>query len=331
MRPGNKYNCVGGDVCRHFMLRTKKISPYAIISTILILLTIPNLKSQDYYSFLSEKPQWNVYLENAMCTSVDTSLLRYYFEGDTIINGTTYQKLILETGDTAGPKKTTAGGIREVGKKVYYIGDDFLGHPKDEEVLLYDFSKEVGDTIFHETTRGYLNFYSEVIAIDSLKIGDNYRKRFKVANHWYYHDPDYWVEGMGSIKNGLLGHITKISTCGYHYWEHVCYKENEEVMYLNQSYSDCYPINVRTSVNTDLRLEKIKIYPNPVSNKLHIDNIPENEDWRIKIVNSLGQSVLENKLNSNNNHIDLSSENGLLIIMLIDSNGQLMKSEKIIN
>ncbi len=302
-----------------------------IISTILILLVIPNLKGQDYYSFVSEKPQWNVYLENSMCqTSVDTSLLRYYFEGDTIINDTTYQKLIIETGDTANPEIRTAGGIREVGKKVYYIGEDCLGHPNYEEVLLYDFSKKVGDTIIHKMTSGCLTFYSEILEIDSIKTGDNYRKRFKVDNHGGYHNPDYWVEGIGSIKNGLLGHITDIPTCGYRYWEHVCYKENEEVKYLNPAYSDCYPINVISSVNTDLRVENIKIYPNPVFNKLHIVNIPDNKDWRVKIINSLGQSVFEDKLNLKNYHIDLSNENGLLIIMLIDSNGQIIKTEKII-
>jgi len=302
-----------------------------IISTILILLAIPNLKSQDYYSFVSEKPQWNVYLENSMCqTSVDTSLLRYYFEGDTTINDTTYHKLVLEKGDTVNPKIRTVGGIREVDKKVYYIGEDQLGHPSYKEILLYDFSKEIGDTIFHDKTSGYLNFYSEILEIDSIKIGDKFRKRFKVDNHWFYHNPDYWVEGIGSIKNGLLGHITDIPTCGYRYWEHVCYQENGETMYLNPSYSDCYPNNIISSINTDLRVENIKIYPNPVLNKLHIKNIPDNEKWSIKIINSLGQPIFENKLNSKNNHIDLSNENGLFIIILMDSNGQIIKSEKII-
>jgi len=302
-----------------------------IISTILILLAIPNLQGQDYNSFLSENPQWNVYLESSMCeTSVDTFLLRYYLEGDTLINDTTYQKLILETGDTANPQKSTAGGIREVGKKVYYIGEDLLGHPKYEEVLLYDFSKNVGDTIIHEMTSGYLTFYSEILEVDSIKIGDSYRKRFKVNNHWFYHRTDYWVEGIGSIKNGLLGHITNIPTCGYSYWEHVCYRENGETMYLNPSYSDCYPSNIISSIKTDLRLENIKIYPNPVLNTLHIENIPDKADWSIKIINSLGQPVFENKLNSKNNHIDLSNENGLFIIMLLDSNGHIIKTEKII-
>ncbi len=104
-------------------------------------------------------------------------------------------------------------------------------------MLLYDFTAQVGDTVHHS---GKAAFRSIILEIDSIQIGGEYRKRYKVDNGWFYHNPDYIVEGIGSIQNGLLGHISDIPLCGTHYWEHVCFSEGGIVKYKNPAYSDCY-------------------------------------------------------------------------------------------
>lgn len=205
------------------------------------------VKSQNYVPFPTENVNWNVYYRGT-CNEmepVDTILLRYALHGDTTINDVVYNKLCLESGDTANPIIQPIGGIREEDRKIYYRGQDILGGSQEEELLLYDFTVQIGDTIKHDS---YGVFHSVVLDVDSIIINGNYRKQFEVKLSGFYHSPDFVVEGIGSIKNGLIGHISDIPTCGSHYWEHVCFKENGIVKYLNPSFDGCFPANLLKDV-----------------------------------------------------------------------------------
>jgi hypothetical protein len=150
--------------------------------------------------------------------------LRYTLGGDTIINSVLFTKLFQETGDTVHPVIEYVGALRGNGKKIYYQGLDYLGseHIAENGILLYDFNGEVNDTIKHIADDP--SFRSIIINIDSVLIGSSYRKRVEINSSTnYHHQTEYWIEGIGSIINGLLGHINAIPTCCYQYWEHVCY------------------------------------------------------------------------------------------------------------
>jgi len=259
----------------------------------------------------------------------DTVLLRYTLHGDTSINQVNYKKLCLESGDTLNPEIEAIGGLREQDKKIYFIGQDFLGNPHYEESLLYDFNKQIGDTVKHDN---YGTFYSIIENIDSIEIDGEYRKRYKVyaSNNYYFPGQEYWIEGIGSIKNGLLGNITMIPTCCYHYWEHVCFRENEQVKYLNPSFSECFPDYLLTSINENIEIFEINIYPNPFSNELHIDNIQPDENINVRIVDNLGRILVHKELTTKNNIINVPEISGLLIVIVIDDNYQILKREKII-
>ena len=219
-----------------------KIQATALV--ILFICSMP-LQGQQYFPFPSENARWNIYLLTTCDNDSppDTFLLRYALHGDTVINDLAYGRLCLEKGDMVDPEIEPVGAIREEDRKIYYIGQGFLGSDLSDEVLLYDFTARVGDTIDH-TENG--PFRSIVLETDSIQIDGEYRKMYTVDHGWLYHNPDYIVEGIGSIKNGLLGHISDIPTCGTHYWEHVCFSENGEVRYRNPAYSDCYAGRVKS-------------------------------------------------------------------------------------
>jgi hypothetical protein len=299
-----------------------------LLST-LILIPFLGLKSQEYVPFPTENINWNVFLTFSCDDNIppDTLLLRYTIHGDTTINEIVYNKLCLESGDTLDPSIEPVGGLREDGKKIYFIGKDFEGYSHDEELLLYDFTKQIGDTIRHDSD-GY--FYSVIEDIDSIMIGSDYRKRYMVDNHWFFHNPDYIVEGIGSILNGLLGHITMIPLCGYHYWEHICFKESGQVMYLNPSYDECFPREFFVSLRENFIVESIKIYPNPFFDKMYIDNLPEGKILSVQIINCLGQPMVKNALTSGINEISIPSKSGFFIALIMDDNGEIYKNEKIL-
>jgi hypothetical protein len=188
----------------------------------LILWIGSGVKAQKYFPFPAGNVNWNVYLLST-CEQdkpPDTFLLRYTIHGDTTIKGIVYKKLCLEHGDTSHPVIEPVGGIRELDKKIYYTGKNYLGMFSGNEYLLYDFNKQIGDTVIRDE---FGNLITVILEIDSIKIGQEYRKRYKVDNQWLYHNPDYIIEGIGNILDGLLGHITFIPTCGIHYWEQMCF------------------------------------------------------------------------------------------------------------
>lgn len=282
------------------------------------------LKCQNYVPFPTENVNWNVYYVGT-CEerTPDTTLLRYTIKGDTTINEIVYHKLCLESGDIINPKSRTIGGIREENKKIYCKGETILSDTYDEW-LLYDFTKQIGDTIKHNP-QGY--FYSVILDIDSILIDGTYRKRYEVDNRWFYHNPDYIVEGIGSIRNGLLGHISDIPTCGTHYWEHVCFKENGVVKYLNPNFNDCFPSNF--VMGADKMETQIKIYPNPVNQNLQIiNNI--NENLSAKIIDINGRSVIEHSLNKTKTILKLDISSGIYNVLITNKIGQIIFTQKII-
>ncbi len=208
------------------------------IISALLLLMYHTVEGQKYFPFPTEEAYWNVYLLTTCDNDSppDTVLLQYTLKGDTTMNNTLYHKLCLVKGDAGKPIYETVGGLREEEKRIYFVGKGFLGSDTGEEFLLYDFTKQKGDTIEHDSNG---SFSSIILEIDSIQIGDQYRKRYKVDNGWFYHNPDHIIEGIGSIKNGLLGHISDIPTCGSHYWEYVCFREKEQILYLNPTFPDC--------------------------------------------------------------------------------------------
>lgn len=135
-----------------------------------------------------------------------------------------------------------------------------------------------------------------------MLIGVDYRKRYLVDHNWYFHNPDYIVEGIGSILNGLLGHITMIPTCldGSFYWEHVCFKD-QNVEYVNPRFGSCYPdrffVGIEKSVLPDTQ---IMLYPNPCGDILNFGfaQPSSGSGFVVRIYNMAGKLVLEKETES---------------------------------
>lgn len=74
--------------------------------------------------------------------------------------------------------------------------------------------------------------------------------------------------------------------------------------------------------NSLMKLESdclIKIYPNPAVNRIYI-HIPEKQNFEMRIINIIGACVLQKKLNSDVNEINISSlTKGIYVIQLIST------------
>ncbi len=134
---------------------------------------------------------------------------------DTTIAGTTYKKLI-EYGFLNPLDSCVLGFIREdtVAEKIYFV--DNLFNP---EVLLYDFSMNVGDSIYIDflSPGGYYdNGYYFVDSIIPVQIPAGQRRAF------YLHNPNnswstslVWIEGVG--HPGYLAYPYSSNSFGFYF------------------------------------------------------------------------------------------------------------------
>ncbi|HNV80700.1 MAG TPA: T9SS type A sorting domain-containing protein [Tenuifilaceae bacterium] len=298
-----------------------------IIAGMLLLVTL-NAKAQDYVPFPTGNVNWNVFYAGT-CEEAppDSILIRYAIHGDTVINDIQYLKLCIEEGDTLNPIIRGIGGLRENDKKIYYLGETIFSLYCEEEFLLYDFTKQIGDTIKHDP-EGL--FFSVILDIDSVLIGDGYRKRYSIDNHWFYHNPDYIIEGIGSVVNGLLGHISDIPTCGTHYWEHVCFRENGIVKYLNPAFDECFPSHLLSGVKPPAYEPTIQLYPNPFKNEIVIVNQHNCSDLFFKLIDINGKTVITSSIKGNKVSVPVNISTGIYNAVLIDGSGKILITQKMV-
>lgn len=288
---------------------------------IITLLTLNAGYSQTnlYHPFPDSAGIWN---EHYATQSFNTYYL-YGIFGDTIINSIEYHKVYRHI-ENLTPQDTIMtvsnsyfiGGIREDSlKRIYFYNYNAVGccGITDSTYLLYDFSKQVGDTIkFDYPQFGYNYQYLIVNSIDSVLVNNQYRKRFNL-------DGDTWIEGIGSTRD-LLSNILGIPTC-FCINEIVCYKFEDITYYLNPIFHDCFPY-LGVNVEDISQPESIFISPNPMVSRAFIYTNKMFTDATLTIFNSIGQAVKQ-ITNISGQSITLNRDNlpsGLYILQLTRDN-----------
>ncbi len=150
-------------------------------------------------------------------------------QGDTLIDGKTYQKL-----KSQYSLNVSYYYLRESGKK-WYIRSLYN---VNSETLLYDFEADLGDTIKAPGSSGYTSYSIIVTKVDSVTLENGARRKRMELGHSYV-----WIEGIGDLRS-FLGPIMPIPTCGIGCISTpsmlVCFKQNGTVMYSDLTYcSDC--------------------------------------------------------------------------------------------
>ena len=168
----------------------------------LLLIAAISVGAQKYVPFPTENAQWNIHYKVSDGIVIESIILSYSLQGDTIINEKSYKKLYLKTGTSDSPIMKLKGAIREENKRIYLIDFAVWGYMSQvkplspgtkncmkqskqyqsygKEYLMYDFNKnQIGDTLYR-----FDYGYGLITAIDSIKIGNSYRKRYKLNDVW---------------------------------------------------------------------------------------------------------------------------------------------------
>lgn len=273
------------------------------------LLLIISISGQNYYPLVQENNEWNtlqvVYPGYGNPWDTIYWAMTYKFTGDTIISEKTYKKVYLSE-EEIPTNWEYEGGIREDEEKVWYF-------PKygNGETIIYDFSLEVGDTITYRPQPFVVD------SINYVEINGENRKHLYLS---YLDLPfnELWIEGIGS-NYGIFSSGNGMTLGGWTWF--LCMSENGELIYMNPNYNSCHLIS--TDIE-EMNNSIIEVYPNPVKDKLKIQNTENIKIESISIIDLKGQKLL--KFEKNRTELDLSGiSTGIYLLKVKYENGELIK------
>jgi len=280
--------------------------------TILLSGLALNTKAQIYYPFVDTNKVWSIYWDYS---AEGLPGLNYTysikFTQDTIIASKTYKKVI-SSNDSSQTTWFNYGYIRETpDKKVYYL----LNNQDTVEKYFFNGNANVGDTML------LYNCTLVVDSIDSVLIGNNFRKRFNLG--W-----ETWIEGIGSLNgfenSGLfycmVGGVRSL----------LCFTENDTLKYMNPDYNFCY--NGTVGIN-EIKKENyyLDIYPNPFSSETTIKTFKNLQNATLTIYSTIGKELKTIK-NISGQTIKLNKDNlpiGLYFIRLTQDN-KIIATDKLV-
>ena len=255
----------------------KKIRLYTLLALLLMAGGV-TMQAQDYIPVVQKGNEWHAFNVGA-----HNSIGNYdiWFTEDTVVDGLKYTKLMAEA-KTLDNNYHFSGLwflLREENEKVWKRQ---LNNP--DEILLYDFTASVGDTL----TIGDFGQRLIIDSIGTVQIGNADRKKFWLRlqsnNPGGYQFTETWVEGIGS-DYGLLWSGYLAIPDGWHCL--LCFHQNGELIWENPEYSDCTFDGVINEVeeNDDAG---ITVYPNPARDRIVIEG---EEVCSVQVYNALGQMV----------------------------------------
>src|SRR6056297_256665 len=256
----------------------QSIKKQILVPIVFIVLATIQLQAQGEYEYTPFPDSNAIWSEVCRAPVSENYELDYHvlalFNEDTVINSIEYHKLFRIYDTVLNREKAEyIGGIREDSLKRIFINikveNETIpwwyppgGTNENEEILLYDFSLQEGDTL-----RGG-NFmlsdeYLVVEDVDTLEINGEFRRKLHFQYPW-----QKWIEGIGNV-NGLLFVSGDIPNNGVKNTL-ICFRKQGILEYSNPEYESCYP-GPLVGINELSSKSGVEIYPNPAGELLHFN------------------------------------------------------------
>jgi hypothetical protein len=276
--------------------------------------------SQNYFPFPKDSSFWSQREYYNDGTGIIENIHTINFEGDSLINGYSYNKLY--SSGTENIYNQFGGLISStpVNRHLYtLLREDSSKHifeySSGQEQLIYDFNLELNDTLDYTAYRYILAEGTYVSVVDSILIGTEYHKRFHLSVVNLATDYIALIEGVGS-SFGLLN-FTGPSFEQYKVLN--CFRNADGEIIFDSSY--CSYVSVP---KIDFS-EFISIFPNPSSQSIFVETkgiIIE----KISVLDIYGnQQNYTNEFN-NGNQIYISDLNsGIYFLEIKTDSGKLIK------
>lgn len=235
---------------------------------------------QEYIKMIDRSSLYNYY--RIFCSPYPNHNICYKFGNDTTIMSLNCTEVLFSFDSVSWNSAETYLHEDTVNQQVFLLANDTIG-------LIYDFSADLGDTVFVYNPKCAQNTVPLVVkSVDSIYIDGKYHKTLKF-------DLYFWIEGVGDIKMGLLQ--TGNETVGGPVESLVCYYKNDNLVYINPEYGYCF-------FTTDVENYSNDIFECYFSNsQLHYKS--KNQVTSLTIYNELGQVVFKTIINNDNGYITI--------------------------
>ncbi|MDO8999090.1 MAG: T9SS type A sorting domain-containing protein [Bacteroidota bacterium] len=235
-------------------------------------------------------------------------------------------------------------------KKVYFVPTWSLvpNFTPTDANLIFDSNKTIGDIMSvysggdPSTTIG-LNY--QITLIDSVLLGTKYHKRFTgTTTFWQNYSPTnaYFIEGVGasggvfnsyfnifSYKSSKVGCFSNDNYTKYYAGQYNWSMSLGNFQLALRDTNTCFTSLLSGFTKNNLTDNTLSIYPNPTSGVINFEQttIVSSENYLVRIIDLLGQNVMEEKFESTINISNL--KNGIYFLQLFDKE-KLIAIEKII-
>jgi len=229
--------------------------------------------------------QWRVNYEGTTGTYYLYDHYKYYISGTVSVDSLEYYALYrsgFRYGDPNYPpyyNHVYAGALREHENKWYAI--DNYG----EDILLYDFTLSVGDTVKSWAIPTFIGDTITIGAIDTIMVNGEPRKLFILNHSPMWGGAEYIIEGIGA-QSGLFEWMT------FFEWSSdlLCYAIDYIPLWQNQLYPNECDLDV--SLNESSRSIKVSTYPNPFNTSTTIEyELYTISNIQFTVYNVMGEAV----------------------------------------
>lgn len=233
----------------------------------LAFIVLANCAFAQVPQYFDNNPEWR---QSSDCSTGLPCVARqdyvYSINGDSIIDGVTYKKLfkrgvqvnqwfdsppVPSYCNTSWVFNDFHSLVRQEERKIYILQGN------EAEALLYDFDLAVGDTLPITSNQWQENII--VTSIDSILVGDSYRKIFNLTEQ----SSPQLIEGIGH-EMGFIEPFPPILECGYSL---LCYALDDSTYYPNYN----SPCDLTVTIKQELKANTLRYYPNPASNSVTIE------------------------------------------------------------
>jgi len=238
--------------------------------------------SQGYINMVDSSSLYNYYrISNGPFPSYSVC---YKFGNDTTISSLNCTEVLYSLDTVSWYSAGAYLHEDSINQQVFLLTNDTIG-------LIYDYSADVGDTVYvYNPLYGLNTIPLKVNSVDSVYFDGDYHKTLRFDNY-------FWIEGIGDIEIGLL--YSGSDAVGSFVESLVCYYKDDNLAYSNPIFTSCF-------FTTDIKSCSNDTFDCYFSNsQLYYKS--KDQIISLVIYNNVGQVVFKTIVNNNNGYITIPS------------------------
>ena len=280
-----------------------------LLSALLCAAFFTQISAQTYQPFPTQNAVW----QGSVSDFLFSEFVQHFIEGDTVINGKSYHKVLREStiaheGIPPGSGNPTTYehvknfvcAYREENKRIYFVRP-FL----TAENVGYDFNLQVGDTLPRNQLLGTeVRIVTAIDSIENYNGGGVWKKRFTT----YYSPsstslnyPVHYIEGVGADKYTAGVLPPRNSPPSDPEFKQICFRQANFSWFFVDITGNPNPPTCQLVLNsTDPRPEILSISPNPMSDvsSIRVENWEQLLGGRLEVSDVAGRLLFQKTIQS---------------------------------